>query len=420
MNKAKTRCTSEYLIHVLVLIISFVIFDIWLIHTEYRNYQEKVDILCKMITSDDETSKDIIRSAAEILKGTTESKSVTEGKELLKAYGYTLDKKNALYDIFLVQSLKIIVVSAICCLLGLAVVSSIHFKKQKKVKEQFHLLEQILSDYRNEQYDASSQLKYEFTEDEIEKLKDEIVAFGDYLKLLNEKITYEKEETKSLVTDISHQLKTPVAALKTSFEILQQQDLKPNEKIEFMERCNLQISGIENLLSALLNISRMETGLIEIKMDNLILFETLLEAVNRVYLKADEKHIHIEMDAEELQELQTPHDRKWICEAVINLLDNAIKYSPSDTTITIRMMKRTTFLRLEIEDEGIGIPKSEYNRVFQRFYRGNADEVKSQPGSGVGLYLTREIISRHNGTIRVQTREPKPGSVFIIQLPYSV
>lgn len=418
MNKSKSKHTSYIRINVFVFIFCVVIFDLWMIQVEYRSYQNKVEIVSYMVTSND-----AMKSVTEILKGTTNRNSANEGREVLKAYGYTTDKKNALFDEFLVQSSRIVGISAICFILGLVVVNWVQSKKQKRMKEQIRLLEQILCDYRkHENFSKKDEKLVKFNDEdlELEKLTDEILALGDFLKLLNEKITNEKEETKSLVTDISHQLKTPVAALKTSFEILQQQDLEPNEKIEFMERCNLQISGIENLLSALINISRLETGLIEIKREKQLLFETLLEAVNRVYLKAEEKNIHIEMDAEELQELQIPHDRKWICEAVINLLDNAIKYSPSDTTITIRLMKRTTFLRIEIEDEGIGIPKSEYNQVFQRFYRGNSDEVKSQPGSGVGLYLTREIISRHNGTIRVQTREPKPGSVFIIQLSYFV
>ena len=82
------------------------------------------------------------------------------------------------------------------------------------------------------------------------------------------------------------------------------------------------------------------------------------------------------------------------------------------------MSKRITFLRIEIEDEGIGIPKEERHRVFQRFYRGIADEVVSQSGSGVGLYLTRQIIERHGGTIRVASGK-KGGSVFVIQLPYA-
>ncbi|HEX3022526.1 MAG TPA: HAMP domain-containing sensor histidine kinase [Lachnospiraceae bacterium] len=242
---------------------------------------------------------------------------------------------------------------------------------------------------------------------------------ANYLRLLNERVRIEKEVTKSLVTDISHQLKTPVAALKTSFEILQQDNLSISEKKEFADRCSLQIQGIENLLEALINISRMETGMIEIKLENQCIFDTVLQGVNRVLQKADEKGIQIEMEAEEeLQEMEVPHDRKWLCEAFINILENAVKYSPSETCISIRMMRRVSFMRIEIADQGIGIPISEYNQVFKRFYRGISREVKVQAGSGVGLYLTREIISRHNGTVSVSAGEKGIGSVFTIQLPY--
>ena len=103
---------------------------------------------------------------------------------------------------------------------------------------------------------------------------------------------------------------------------------------------------------------------------------------------------------------------------MINLLENAIKYSDDNTKIEIRIRKRVSFLRIEMEDEGIGIPKEEYNRIFQRFYRGNSPRVRKESGSGVGLYLTREIITKHNGTIRVSAGKYGSGTLFIIQLPY--
>ena len=232
----------------------------------------------------------------------------------------------------------------------------------------------------------------------------------------------EREETRSLVTDISHQLKTPVAGVKAYFEILNQENLSEEEEKEFLDQCGKQLQGLENLTGALVNISRMETGMIQIRREPADILETLVQAVNRVYLKADIKQIAIEFEeSEDLAATVIPHDVKWVCEAFINILENAVKYSPEHTEIRIRMMRRVTFLRIEFEDQGIGIPRAEYHKVFQRFYRGKAQEVEMEEGSGVGLYLTRQILERHGGSITVSSRYERTqqqGSTFVVQIPY--
>ena len=115
-------------------------------------------------------------------------------------------------------------------------------------------------------------------------------------------------------------------------------------------------------------------------------------------------------------------DKRWLAEAFINLLDNAIKYSREKSEVKLALYERTNFVRIEIKDQGVGIPKEEYHKVFQRFYRGRLKEIKNSSGSGIGLYLVRDIIQRHDGTVSVssmygKTSESNPGSTFVIQLP---
>lgn len=247
----------------------------------------------------------------------------------------------------------------------------------------------------------------------------EFAALADSIALFCRQAGIEREETKALVTDISHQLKTPIAALRTSFEILQSGGLSEAEYQEFLERCSIQVLRLEELVAALVNISRMETGMIAIKKVERNLFDTILLAVNRIYPKSEEKGISIELEAEEeLRQVKVLHDPKWLCEAFLNVLENAVKYSAGQTKITIRMIRMNVYLRIEIEDEGIGIPRKEWNRIFQRFYRGGAREVQEASGSGVGLYLAREIVTRHEGTLVVSApRHQKQGSCFVFQIP---
>ena len=172
-------------------------------------------------------------------------------------------------------------------------------------------------------------------------------------------------------------------------------------------------------MQSLLEISKMETGLIQINKKKLPLMDTVISAVNRTYPKADEKEIEFVFDYEkELETCTIMQDKRWLGEAVINVLDNAVKYSPCGSKIFIRLQKRNYLVRMEIEDQGIGIPQNEYHKIFQRFYRGSSREVMEKSGTGIGLFLSREIIEKHGGTIMVTSGKKKKGSTFVIQLPY--
>ena len=221
-----------------------------------------------------------------------------------------------------------------------------------------------------------------------------------------------------MVSDISHQLKTPVAALDTCFSILLRNNLSETEQQEFRIRCRSALDGLETLLQSLLEISKLETGLIQLDQKTLPIMDTIISAVNRTYPKAAEKGIELIFDCNEsLEHCALMQDKRWLGEAIINVLDNAIKYSPEHSKITIRLQKRTGFVRIEIEDQGIGIPQSEYHKIFQRFYRGTAPEVREKSGTGIGLYLSRQIIEQHGGTITVASGKARKGSTFLIQLP---
>lgn len=359
-----------------------------------------------------------IDTAVEILKD--QNKELMEmGRERLVDYGYSVDGDNALYQDFRQRCDTWVRLSAAGFLVSLAGVWILYFREKKgRMKDADNLCD-VIGHYRKESFQVQDQLLEVRESVELEKLGWAMGDLGDYLKLLQARVKVEREEMKTLVTDISHQLKTPVAALKTSFEILNREGLTPEEQQEFVNRCFIQLQGVEELLAALINISRMESGMIEIRQEDVRIFETLHDAVNRVYIRAGEKGISIELeDGEQLEEMVLPHDRKWLGEAFINILENAVKYSPSDTGIVIRVMERTSFLRIEIEDQGMGIPKNEYHKIFQRFYRGNSAMECGEPGSGVGLYLSREIIGMHGGMISVTAAKHRTGSIFVIHLPY--
>lgn len=407
-----------------------------LMYFEWRSYREKMEILYVTLQGQSEGNAPI-DIVAGLLKGRLET-DVTDAEERLVRYGFKGDFANH-YKKSLYHSWA--TTTVIFGLFYAGFVALLYLEDRRKCRqrkgEMLWLQEQAVAlrdsasgsfrDYGAE--DSSGNVKPPFDskqeiledcDEDLGRLMMEFSALADSLSLFREQARGEREETKMLVTDISHQLKTPVAALKTSFEILQSGNLSEEEYQEFLGRCSIQIMRLEELVAALVNISRMETGMIVLKMAERNVFDTLLLAVNRIYPKAEEKKIEIGLEAEEpLQQIKVCHDPKWLCEAFLNVLENAVKYSADGTRITIRMIRMTVYLRIEIEDEGIGIPRKEWNRIFQRFYRGESREVQEESGSGVGLYLAREIVSRHEGTLVVSApHHGRHGSCFVFQLPY--
>lgn len=243
-----------------------------------------------------------------------------------------------------------------------------------------------------------------------EKLKEETVRN----QKMEAELRREEQETKSLITDISHQLKTPVASLKMSYEIEDSTELSAEETEEFRRKEREDVERLEHLLQAFTQMSKLETGMIRLKPEKAGVKATLARAVAGAYAKAVDKNISIE--TEEFTDVAVVHDPGWTAEAIGNVLDNGVKYASAGTCITIRVSELVSYVMIEVEDEGPGIPAEEQPRIFQRFYRGKAEAVRKEEGSGVGLYLTRRILEEQGGTVCVKNGRTG-GSKFVIILP---
>lgn len=396
---------------VLPVILLFAILNCFTTYVFYEDYKYKVNLMTEIAAKEKFSGLDAV---SELLKD-KDIETNEQGRRLLEQYGYWGNKGNVFYSQFQHQVMVTGAVSTVICVLLLIIL--FYWKKTEDACHQKILdqLEEILIRFRENKFDDL--LKTE-NHAELEKLNDQLEAIGHHIQLLKEEARKEKESTKEMVSDISHQLKTPVAALDTCFSVLMQNDLSATEQEEFRIRCRSALDGLETLLQSLLDISKMETGLIQINKKTLPIMDTIISAVNRTYPKAAEKGIELIFDCNEsLEHCALMQDKRWLGEAIINVLDNAIKYSPEHSKITIRLQKRTGFVRIEIEDQGIGIPQSEYHKIFQRFYRGTAPEVREKSGTGIGLYLSRQIIEQHGGTITVASSKVRKGSTFLIQLP---
>lgn len=226
------------------------------------------------------------------------------------------------------------------------------------------------------------------------------------------KVDEERKELQSLVSDISHQVKTPVSNLKMVTDTLLTKPVTEQERTEFLQGIRSQTDKLDFLFQALVKTSRLETGAILLTKKDGLLFDTLAQAMSGIVYAAEKKGIAVTVDCP--QDLRLYHDSKWTSEALFNLLDNAVKYTPDGGKIRVTVEQWEMYVKINVSDNGKGISESNQAAIFRRFYR--EEEVHDEPGVGIGLFLAREIITRQGGYIKVVSEVGK-GSAFSVFLP---
>lgn len=246
----------------------------------------------------------------------------------------------------------------------------------------------------------------------LSKLQSQIVNLSRVLKSQRRRYQEEGDEMKALISDISHQLKTPLANLNLYNSLLLDESLDDGKRKQFTLHMQNQLEKMTWLMNSLIKMSRLEAGMIEIRKESASLADTVLSAIKQAYPGAESKGMEIRFQCE--QPVVIRHDVKWTGEAVYNVIDNAVKYSPPGAIIEVGIDVYEFFARVDVRDYGEGITEDEINRLFQRFYRG--DNARNVEGAGIGLYLTRKMITGQGGYIKV-TSTPGKGSRFSVFLP---
>lgn len=222
----------------------------------------------------------------------------------------------------------------------------------------------------------------------------------------------QKQAVQRIVSDISHQLKTPIANIKMYADTVTNPQVPEEKRLFFLDGLQNQVEKLDFLIQVLTKISRLENGQIVLKAERQAFYPTLTQALSGVTMPAEKKGITVNVACDETLELY--HDTKWTAEALFNLLENAVKYTPEGGRVSVSAEQWEMYTKIEIADTGIGISETHINDIFKRFYRES--KVHSTPGIGVGLYLAREIIGKEQGYIKVASQEGE-GSVFSVFLP---
>lgn len=253
-----------------------------------------------------------------------------------------------------------------------------------------------------------------FTEEEtlLARMLHKMSRLYDMTRHQKERAERERETLQQIISDISNQTRTPITNLKMLNETLRETKLRDSDRQEFLRAAGSQIDKLDFLFLAMVKMSRLETGMITLRKKDAPLYQTLAEAIGGVIQQAGKKEIQVSARCDE--DLSLPHDPKWTAEALFNILDNVVKYTPRGGRVRVETDSWEFYVKIDITDTGRGISERNQAAVFKRFYR--EEGVGDLPGAGIGLCLTREIISRQGGYVQVASK-PGQGSVFSVFLP---
>ena len=284
-------------------------------------------------------------------------------------------------------------------------------------------LDQMLDDAINGTFSESS-----YDETKLSRLESKWKEFLGTSVLSNQNLEEERHRLEQFISDISHQTKTPMTNIKMYTELLSEEvnTLQKNEadaeavkasikKIQkYTEEIGRQNERLEFLIDSLTKLSRLESGTLEVVADQSSVNELVKSGISAVKPKAAKKEIKIITTAPEDAAVEAAFDMKWTLEALINVLDNAVKYSPEGGTIEVKLSETEMYAAIHVIDEGQGISEEDATKIFGRFFRSS--EVQQDDGVGIGLYLTREILSKEDGYIKVISNDKREGGEFILYL----
>lgn len=277
----------------------------------------------------------------------------------------------------------------------------------REKRKTYRRIDELLDRVLNQEIILDSDVK----EGEYSALVSKIKQIQEVLENHARSAETEKEQVKSLVSNMSHQLKTPLANLSLYAEILGKSELSKERKNEFFSKMQRQIEKLNWMVESLSKMVKLEQNLDDFEIKNTKIRQTILDAVDTVYEKLEKKDIQLDMESFEDRFLY--HNRKWTVEVFVNLLENAIKYTEKGGFISIRVKSYELYTEIQISDNGRGIRQEELTDIFKRFYR--SPEVENMEGSGIGLYLCNLILEKEKGYITAISGYGK-GSCFSVFL----
>ena len=313
--------------------------------------------------------------------------------------GIVLIKENK--TIFVSYFIILLFIYLIICLVYLTIIINNDKRKEKEINEVIKIIEEI----NNKNY--SFKMK-DINEEDLSLLKNEIYKTTIMLNEISEISKKDKKELEESLEDISHQLKTPLTSILIMIDtLLDDGDMDQNTREDFLRNMKREVMNINFLVKSILKLSRLDTNTVKFISNKESVKEIIKEAILNVSLLSDLKNVKIETN---LSDSFITCDYKWQIEALTNILKNSIEHSYENNKVLIESSENNAYVKITIKDFGTGIAKEDINHIFERFYKGKDSDYDS---IGIGLALSKSIIEKQNGKIRVESSDD--GTTFIIK-----
>lgn len=331
---------------------------------------------------------------------------IEEGRKILNLYGISEENIVGLEAIDkLIETNKNINIAIIVlgCVSIIIVFIIYLYLREKKIKN----ITKYLKDLQNNEFSLKIE---ENTEGELSELQNQIVKITMMLQKQNEIMKKDKNELIVALSDISHQIKTPITSINIMIDILKEQNVDENIKREYFHEITKQLTSINWLITVLLKLSRLDSGVVEFQKEKIDLSKLINEVKQKMAIALEIKNQVLEVNVQENSKMIG--DYNWTKEAITNIVKNCIEHTGEGKKIYIDVIENTLYSQILIKDEGQGIDEKDLPYIFNRFYKGKGSSKES---FGIGLALAKSIIERQGGEIKVRSKIGK-GTEFKIQV----
>lgn len=386
----------------IVVIIFLIIFSI-LIYKQYKtytyNYNQKIaGIIDNVLEKYPDIEK---REIVEILNSSDKTNN-----EILREYGIELDKDSVILENN-TDFQKFIIIDINTLIVFILMLSIIFFKYNHSESKKINEITKYIEEINRGNYKLNIE---ENTEDELSILKNELYKITIMLKEVAENSQKDKTTLKDSLSDISHQIKTPITSILIMLDnILSDENMPEDIKKDFIKDIKREIVNIKFLVESILKLSKIDSNSIKFIKKEVLIKDIINEAVKNVSMLSELKNIEIIVSGDD--SIKTICDLKWQVEAITNILKNCIEHSYENRKIYINYNQNNMYTELKIEDNGTGIDAKDLPHIFERFYKG---KNSSSDSVGIGLALSKSIIESNNGYIQVDSKLNK-GTTFIIK-----
>ena len=398
----KVHLKKFLLISIIPIIVFLILGNIFFFYQYHSYTQNYNNIIASLVNLLDKEYPDIDRN--ELISILNSDDKVSE--DIFSRYGIDIQNESIIIENDRLFSGLIIVYNILFIGLALSLIL-LYLKHEKVQNKEIKKIARCIEEINKKNYSINID---ENSEDELSILKNELYKITIMLKEDAENSKKDKLKLKDSLSDISHQLKTPLTSINIMLDnILDNPEMDSNTKEKFIQNIKREITNISSLVGEILKLSKFDASVIKFEEQQVFIDDIVKSAISNVEMMAELKNINIEVNNQD--NIKLVCDAKWQIEAITNILKNCIEHSKDNSTITIDIDSNKIYKQITIKDNGEGIDEKDLPHIFERFYKG---KNSSKDSVGIGLALAKTIIEKDNGSIKVDSKKGKQ-TTFVIK-----